>query len=119
MTSEEEEIIGTTSWSAGEASAYATIKKVKDLEVTKALEKAIFDFSVGGKPSYLEKHAKLLIEIGVSAVSVEQTVRDNFVGVLDEPIIIQAGINFFNLKRNLRGHLRDQEGSDQGEGFKS
>jgi hypothetical protein len=44
MTSEEEEIIGTTSWSAGEASAYATIKKVKDLEVTKALEKAIFDF---------------------------------------------------------------------------
>jgi hypothetical protein len=120
MTSEEKEITGTNqrySWSAGEASAYAAIKRVKDLEVTKALEKAIFDFSVSGKPSYLEKHTKWLIEIGVAAVSVEQSARNNFVGVLDEPIVIQAGINFFNLERNLQNHLRDQEGSVQGEGL--
>jgi hypothetical protein len=120
MTTEGEDTTGTNrrhSWSAGEASAYAAIKKVKDPEVTKALEKAIFNFSVGGKPSYLEKDTKWLIEIGVAAVSVEQTASDNFVGVLDKPIVVQAGINFFNLETNLQGRLLAQEGGGQGEGF--
>jgi hypothetical protein len=120
MTSEEGEMTGTNRrhwWSAGEASAYAAIKKVKDLEVTKVLEKAIFEFSVGGEPSYLERHTKGLIEIGVAAVSVERTERGNFSGVLDEPILIQAGINFFNLERLLLSHFCDQERSGQGEGF--
>lgn len=105
------------SWSDSEASAYAAIKKVKDYEATKVVEKAIFDFSVGGKPSYLEKHTKWLIEVGVAAVSVNRTTRGNFVGVLDEPIVVQAGINFFNLERNLQFHVRDQEGSGQGKEF--
>lgn len=47
---------------------------------------------------------------------VKRATRDSFVGVLDEPIMVQAGINFFSLKIYLRIPLCDQEGSGQGEG---
>jgi len=106
--------------SAGETSAYYGIERIMSMKnmflVQKSLETAIFDFAVGGKPTYLREEPKRLIEIGVAALS-PQKEREDYVGVLNEPIVVQAGINYCNLDYALQDHILQQEAGGQGEGF--
>ncbi|CAB9502644.1 expressed unknown protein [Seminavis robusta] len=99
-----------------EGTAFGAIKKVVtecEYEVAKWLESAIFKFVVGGKSQIIDRRQEELIVIGVAAVSAD----GNYKGVLDEPIIIQAGINCFSLTKSVINNLISQETGGQGEAF--
>jgi hypothetical protein len=109
------------SWTAGDASVYAAIKKVMEktdmFEVQSKLRQAILDFSVGGKATYFRQNTKFLIEIGVAAVSIEHSTPTLFAGVLDEPLVVQAGITYFTLVTGLTERLQEQQKDGQGQAF--
>jgi hypothetical protein len=109
------------SWTAGDASAYAAIEKVMEradmFEVQLKLRQAIFDFSVGGKSTSFGQNTKLLIEVGVAAVSIKQSTPTLFVGVLDEPLVVQAGTTCFTLVTALTERLQAQQKDGQGQAF--
>jgi hypothetical protein len=94
---------------SGEAS-----KKIQD-----CFERAVFLLAVGGKPSLISVHTKELIEVGVAAVNTTQGAAPgrDFIGVLDEPIIIQAALNLFNLDTMVQRNLQLQEPEGQGDAF--
>ena len=86
-----------------------------EYKLGRVLETAIFKFAVGGRPVYLNKHTRMLIEIGVAAV-VSNGKNENE-AVLDEPIMIQAGINFFTLETAAEENLSYSEAGGQGIAF--
>jgi hypothetical protein len=113
------------SWQAGAASAFHAVKIVMNAsggaskKIQDCFERAVFLFAVGGKPSLISVHTKELIEIGVAAVSATQGAPPDcdFIGVLDEPIIIQAALNLFKLDTMVQRNLQQQEPGGQGEAF--
>eukprot|EP00978_Attheya_sp_CCMP212_P037496 scaffold177344_cov42-Attheya_sp.AAC.1 len=119
------------SWSAGEASAFACFarmqRKIGSAEesqrrllqkVQDDLEYTVFRFAVGQKEhTFTSADAKILIENGVAPVC--ETDRHGTVikGHVDEPIVVQSGINFFDLDNHLRENLAKQEEGGIGEAF--
>jgi hypothetical protein len=81
--------------------------------------KAVFDFALGGKPVIFSSDATRLIEIGVAAVTVGGSGDAlAFKGTLDEPLIVQAGINYFNLCMAVKARIEVQQSSSaQGDSF--
>jgi hypothetical protein len=90
-----------TSWNAGASSAYSSIARMdrqEFLETRRKLEDAIFKFAIGKRPCCFEEGpSKRLIEEGVAAVNIDSTEESFVQAYLDEPIIVQAGLNFFCL----------------------
>ena len=128
MTCEEKETKRRESWSTGDSSAYYSFTKVMnwtDSEnstevrlVQDDLRATICDYAVGKRATILsENSSKRLIFAGVAAVRVVDTEKPYVAGYLDEPIIVQAGINFFGLEAQLRRNLKNQEPDGQGQAF--
>ena len=106
---------GGKSFEPPEGTAYSGIKKVVTeggYRLAKNLESAIFKFAVGGKPVIIDKDYEDLIEVGVAALS-----KGGSKAVLDEPIMIQAGINYFSLHTTVLKHIKMQEKGGLGEAF--
>mmetsp|Transcript_14173 Transcript_14173/g.25693 ORF Transcript_14173/g.25693 Transcript_14173/m.25693 type:complete len:575 (-) Transcript_14173:72-1796(-) len=119
------------SWSAGEASAFACFarmhRKIANAEesqrvllkkVEDDLEYTVFRFAVGQKPHpFTNDVAKILIENGVAAVCETDRHGTMIKGHFDEPIVVQSGINFFDLGKQLQENLVKQEEGGLGEAF--
>ncbi|KAG7350242.1 hypothetical protein IV203_009602 [Nitzschia inconspicua] len=98
-----------------EGTAYSGIKKVVtngEYRLVKNLESAIFKFAIGGKPVIIEEDCAELVEVGVAALS-----KVGSKALLDEPIIVQAGINYFSLSRAVLDNIMVQEKGGLGEAF--
>jgi len=99
-----------------EGTGYSSIRRIieikKDYELSKKLESAIYKFALGGQPMVINDHYATLIETGVATLC--QTLKG---AVIDEPIIIQAGINYFSLARMAIENMTVQERTGQGTGF--
>ena len=130
MTCEEKETNRRESWSAGESSAYYSFRKVMnwtDCEdsteveikmVQDDLRIATCDYAVGKRETIFDENSsKRLIFAGVAAVRVVDTEKPCVAGYLDEPIIVEAGVNYFSLEAQLRRNLRNQEPDGQGQAF--
>ena len=104
------------SFSPGSYSAYAAIMRAvtkhPNYKVHFALQRAIFRFVVGGRPTPISEQPRMLIEVGVAAVA-----GGPDEAVIDEPIIVQAGINFFTLEDATTENLVAQEQGGLGEAF--
>jgi len=106
-----------TSFTPKKGSAYTTIAETvrghENLQVRKTLERAIFKFAVGGRAVVLHQETKRLIEVGVAALRKTGAIH----AILDEPIIIEAGINFFSLDDATLDNMNAQEDDGQGTAF--
>eukprot|EP00978_Attheya_sp_CCMP212_P019009 scaffold52711_cov63-Attheya_sp.AAC.2 len=99
-----------------EGTAYSAIKRVATggrYQLVKKVEAAIFKFAVGGQPVFLQGCHKTLIEVGVAALS---TAGEDKV-VFDEPMMVQAGINYFSIEQTMADNLAAQEDGGQGAAF--
>jgi len=99
-----------------EGTAYSAISSAKaeaDYGLVKTLESAIFKFAVGGQPCFVLQHYRLLIEVGVAALC---TVGEDK-AILDEPLMIQAGINLFSVEKAMVENMAAQENGGLGEAF--
>lgn len=107
-------------WSAGPASAYAALKNFMRTDYEDAKEdlaSAVFRLSVGGIPGVFKKEtSQRIIQYGVGAVKFVDNTDLHVTGFLDEPIIVEAGINVFRIDNQLRDNLRRQT-SGQGHAF--
>lgn len=99
--------------------AFSGINRVVDnnewkngVSLTSALIGAIFKFAIGGQPSYVEKDYDALIQVGVAALS-----HTDGKAVIDEPTVIEAGLNFFGLEQSAFNNLMSQESTGPGEAF--
>lgn len=133
MTSgEEKETSRRESWSAGQASAYACFERVHrkvnnsfDMNERKLLKKvemdleyAVYKFAIGAKPHpFTTEASKLLIENGVGAVHEINRVGTMVQGHINEPIVVQSGINFFDMDFHLRETLVLQQKGGLGDAF--
>lgn len=63
----------------------------------KTLEHAIFKCAVTGKEGLIEENVGQLVVQGVAALRVDDTSKSE--AVIDEPLIVQAGLNFYSLAR--------------------
>ena len=110
------------SWSAGPASAYASVDRLMTLdnheEERKDFETAVFCFAVGKRHTiFRQEPSKKLIEAAVAAVVVKDSDGRYVEAILDEPIIVKAGLNHFCLSNYLRDNLLKQENQGLGEAF--
>jgi hypothetical protein len=99
-----------------EGTAYSAIKRVETeggYQLVKKVEAAIFKFAVGGQPVFLQGCYKTLIEVGVAALSTAG--KDK--AVFDEPMMVQAGINYFSIEQTMAENLAAQEDGGQGAAF--
>ncbi|CAB9518757.1 expressed unknown protein [Seminavis robusta] len=78
------------------------------------LQRAVFKFAVGGEEVIIEENDMRLIEVGLVAIRVDERGSRT---VLDEPIMVEAGINYFSLKGSALTNLLAQEKGGQGEAF--
>ena len=99
-----------------EGTGYSSIRRIvevkKDYELSKKLESAIYKFALGGQPMVINDQYATLIETGVATLC--QTLKG---AIIDEPIIIQAGINYFSLAQMAIERMTVQERTGQGTGF--
>lgn len=99
-------------------SPYKAIEKAvmqhKNRGVRKSVDNAVFKYAVGGNAAILTGDTNRLIEVGVAALRVYES---GSCAVLDEPIMAQAGINYFSLGAATLENLAEQELGGQGEAF--
>ena len=116
-------------WSAGGTSAYDAFVKAQqkiaasDIDslfgVMTDAKNAIFKFHLGqGRHIFKDQKARFLIENGIAAVSTEKATKFAMSGAFDEPIIIEAGVQFFGGVDNaVLNNLINQTKSGRGEAF--
>lgn len=100
-----------------QGTAFSTFSLAKNkvrYEVMRELESAIFKFAVGGKAAYVNADVAGLIEVGVAALSHD---KDHRGAVLDEPIMIQGGINYFSMEKLAKSNMTNQEEGGLGDAF--
>uniref|UniRef100_A0A7S2XMP4 Uncharacterized protein n=1 Tax=Attheya septentrionalis TaxID=420275 RepID=A0A7S2XMP4_9STRA len=114
------------SWSLGKRSAYSAMERLFQKasaewsEAQREMRKATFDFTLSGRPSLVTAQAAKLIEYGVASVATPDSdlVTDLVLGNIDEPLIVQASINFFGLQKSLSEILASStSASEQGYRF--
>jgi hypothetical protein len=110
------------SLSIGSASAFAAVKNLMNKEVDRPryigqcftvqqeLKQAVFDFALSGNPVVFFSSPMRLIEIGVASVTLggDGAPDANLEGVLDEPLIVQAGIKCCSLSVAVKERLAAQ-----------
>ncbi|KAG7347259.1 hypothetical protein IV203_030626 [Nitzschia inconspicua] len=107
-------------WSAGPASAYASVDRLMTFdnheEARRDFETAVFCFAVGkGHTIFRQEPSKKLIEAAVAALVTTDTDGRYVEAILDEPIIIQASLHRFCLINYLRDNLLEPENQRLGE----
>ena len=104
------------SYEPPEGTAYSSIRRIveikREYEISKKLESAIYKFALGGQPMIIDDHYATLIETGVATLC--QTKKG---AIIDEPLIIQAGIKYFSLAQMAIKNMTVQERTGQGAGF--
>jgi hypothetical protein len=111
------------SWNPGRASAFASFDRMMTSSSTpqKAiddLQRAVLKYAVGDKPAVFDKNAsEWLIRFGLVAIASEKENEDFLRGSLDEPIIVEAGLNYSAIDERLRDNLQNQESGGQGHAF--
>eukprot|EP00978_Attheya_sp_CCMP212_P036615 scaffold167584_cov27-Attheya_sp.AAC.1 len=110
VTESNESTIRRHSWSLGNRSAYSAIGRMFMMtgdewsEAQRQIHKATFDFTLSGKPSLVTVQAAKLIEYGIASVAANSDI-DHIRGKIDEPLIVQASINFFGLQKSLTQNI--------------
>ena len=90
------------------------IREYSSINLGATLQRAVFNFAVGGKAAIFEDHEAELIQVGLAAIAVTESGSR---AVLDEPIMVEAGINFFTLDGSVIRNLKNQEQGGHGEAF--
>lgn len=116
-----------TSWVTGGSSAYDCFEKVARMpdkddtiaDLKEDLHSSVLEFAIGGKHVYFWGEAsKELIQKGVAAVSIKRPRGGTgIIGSLDEPIMIEAGLNFYNMKKSLARRVLRSPSGGKGEAF--
>lgn len=88
--------------------------KYAEYDLGATLQRAVFQFAVGGNAAIFEENEKHLVREGLAAIRVSE---DGSLTVLDEPIMVEAGINYFSLDQSALKNLKDQELGGHGEAF--
>lgn len=99
-------------------SAYYAIGRAfshKNDNVKNTLRRAIFKFAVGGQAVICDEDIGALIVVGVAAVRREP--HSKIKAILDEPIVVEAGINFYTVEKAALDNMQAQEKSGLGEAF--
>lgn len=87
----------------------------KNENVKNTLRRAIFKFAVGGQAVICDEDIGALIVVGVAAVRREP--QSKILAILDEPIVVEAGINFYAVEKAALDNMQVQEKSGLGEAF--
>lgn len=104
-------------------SAYAAIERMAKnssqdyWDVRDEMRQAIFRFALSGKKSVIGTRVAELIQGGVASVDFElgELTDKHGKGKIDEPLIVQAGISFFGLQKNVESNFTNSSGpSDAG-----
>ena len=83
------------------------------------MQRAVLKYAVGDKPAVFDKNAsEWLIRFGLVAIASERENEDYLRGSLDEPIIVEAGLNYSAIDERLRDNLQNQESGGQGHAFR-
>jgi hypothetical protein len=102
------------SWQATKKSAYACIERVfqqtgKDWsEAQREIRKATSNFALGGNSSVITIQSAKLIKMGVTSVHTDGVVLTDSSHVrasFNEPLMVQASINFFELDKTVAERL--------------
>ena len=127
MTAKFDDTKRRRTWNAGEKSAYTLFRKTVKRgnsddsdeqtgpQVYFDLLQAVGKFAGGNKSHvFADAKAQFLIEKGISTVRV---ISDNgsITGSFDEPIINEAGMNYFGLDKHLRNNIVNQEDGGLGQ----
>ena len=83
------------------------------------IERAIYRFALGEQPELLTKDSKRLIETGVAALKISETSveSDDVVAYIDEPLIVEAGINYYGLEDLIKRDFAAQNDGGLGDGY--
>jgi hypothetical protein len=107
------------SWSSGKRSAYSVIEGLftkagpEWSEAQREFCKATLNFTLTGEPSLVTTKAATLIEYGVASVDTDNEAGGHISGKIDEPLIVQAGINFFGTEKLLSNKLASTESESE------
>lgn len=108
----------------GRSAAYTAIKtlysKPDSFKVIDAMRTAIFKFALSGNKATLSCHAAELIEYGVASVDSDSDSQSStyIIAKIDEPLIVQAGINFFDLRATVTDNfVKSSDSSNAGNLF--
>lgn len=98
------------------------VKGVEAYELQHAVHRATFEFTLSGQASLLENAAMELVENGVAAVRRICKINDgkttHIEAIIDEPLIIQAGVNYFGLERSATERFASAKSpADKGTAF--
>jgi hypothetical protein len=112
------------SWQGGNRTAYTAFEnfdgenRASRMKLEE-IERVIFRYSVGEETEVLRKDSKLLIMTGVAALHIEETKLETntVVAHIDEPLIIEAGIQYFGLAHLAQKNFGAQEGGGQEGGY--
>lgn len=121
------------SWSAGNSSAYACFTRVysnllsKDEgmksklinQIKSDLECAVYRFAIGEDKWIFSNVSSsiFLIRQGVIAVKGSGGTNQTLQGYLDEPNVVEAGLNFFDLEKRLQNDLKESLPAAYGQAF--
>jgi hypothetical protein len=101
-----------SSWSLAGATAFSLVRAMEtkyavepgDLEcvvemneVLKTFWNDVFDYAIDGSPQQLTACGMKLIQHGVAVVGGKNCRRDVFTAVIDEPLMVEAAVNYFVL----------------------
>ena len=83
------------------------------------IERVIYRFALGEKPELLTEDSRRLIEIGVAALKISETslASDDVVAYVDEPLIVEAGINYYGLEELIKRDFAAQNDGGLGDGY--
>ena len=112
MTNDHESNDARFSFSFGHTSAWGCMSRAmaKDVDLSRKLENAVFDYAIGKAPTFLQPEVKTLIEYGVAAVAGHKLPNRNcYSGILAEPLIVQAGLNMFRVEDYLKERMTQQD----------
>ena len=112
------------SWSGGNRTAYSAFgvfdyggKNTR--EALNEVEQVIYRFALGQQPEVLRNETKELIMHGVAALHTEESNVANGVVVayIDEPLVVEAGIQYYGLESIILRAFKMQENGGHGDGF--
>jgi len=108
------------SWHSGGTTAFDAIEKASsDTLVRSRLEQATSKYVLGGEPYVFTRDMMELTQLGVVALSIDDS-RPNeyfFKAILDEPMVGEAGLNYFELESLVLYSLTCQEDDASGQSF--
>ena len=108
------------SWHSGGTTAFRALEKSwLTGKVCSSLKQAVCKFTLGGKPFIFTGDMMDLMQVGVVSLSIQgsKPTEYYFEAIIDEPMIGEAGINYFGMEKLVNFSMTCQEDDGLGQSF--